>query len=184
MIYKEKAFILKDGSKVIIKSPDVKEAKDILAFMVEVTGQSDFLLSSSEDFMNKTIEDEEKWIKGKNEGDACILTVYKDGKIIANSDIEFMKHKKTLHRSTVGVSVDKEYWNKGIGSIIFEEFIKIAKEHPNTEQIELGVISINERAIHLYKKFGFKETGIIPASLKLKDGTYLDEILMTKFLNE
>lgn len=46
------------------------------------------------------------------------------------------------------------------------------------EQIELGVFADNNRALHMYKKAGFVQTGIIPRAYKLKDGTYRDEIQM------
>lgn len=48
--------------------------------------------------------------------------------------------------------------------------------------MKLGVASDNERAIRLYEKKGFRKTGETPKALKLEDGNYYDEILMTKFL--
>ena len=50
------------------------------------------------------------------------------------------------------------------------------------EQMELGVYADNERAIHLYQKYGFEQCGIWKNAFKLKDGTYRDEILMSKIL--
>ena len=185
MQYKEKEFTLKDGDRVILRSADKEDAAMIIDFMAETAGQTDFLLSTSEDFRKVSVEDEEKWIEGRLGDDGCILIVMKDGRMIANSNITFLtRHAKEKHRATVGITVEKDYWDKGIGTIIFEELIRIAEKHAGTEQIELGVISTNARARHLYQKMGFKETGVVPRALKLPDGTYLDEILMTKFLDE
>lgn len=50
------------------------------------------------------------------------------------------------------------------------------------EQIELGVFSDNEKAIALYKKFGFEVWGNVKNAFKLKDGTYQDEIIMGKMI--
>ena len=55
-----------------------------------------------------------------------------------------------------------------------------AKEN-GLEQMELGVYADNERAIHLYQKYGFEQCGIWKNAFKLKDGTYRDEILIVKF---
>ncbi len=49
------------------------------------------------------------------------------------------------------------------------------------EQAELIVIEGNERAKHMYENFGFTETGRRPKANKYDDGTYADDILMTKF---
>ena len=39
-----------------------------------------------------------------------------------------------------------------------------------------AVVSTNYGALHLYKKLGFVQLGIIPGSFLLKDGTYQDII--------
>ena len=183
MIFETKERILKDNTKVILRSPVLEDAKALLDFMRVTAAETDFLLSSGEDFNKATVENEEQWIKSHTEGDACIILAFKDGKIIGNCGIEFMRNTKAKHRGNIGITISKEYWNKGLGTILFEEMLEIARKRPGTEQIELGVISSNERALHLYKKFGFKEVGLRPRALKLKDGSYLDEIKMVKYLD-
>ena len=184
MIYRTKERYLKDGTKVVLRAPRIEDAQLLLDFMIKTTDQTWFLLSSSEDFKNKTVESEEQWIKGHLESDDCNILVFKDDELIGNCGIAFMNNLKARHRGVIGITIEEKYWNKGVGTILFEEMIEVARKRPLTTQIELGVISINERALHLYKKFGFKETGIIPRAVKIKDGTYLDEIMMTKFLDE
>lgn len=48
------------------------------------------------------------------------------------------------------------------------------------EQLELGVCEDNERARALYTRLGFEEWGRKKRAYRLKDGTYLDEIVMGK----
>ena len=50
------------------------------------------------------------------------------------------------------------------------------------EQIDLEVVADNTRAQALYEKCGFEESGKRTRALKFDDGTYHDEILMTKIL--
>lgn len=184
MIFKTKERYLKDNTKVILRAPRIEDAKLLLDFMIKTAAQTEFLLSSSEDFKNMSVESEKQWIKGHLESDDCNILVFKDDELIGNCGIAFMHQLKARHRGVIGITVEEEYWNKGVGSILFEEMIEAARKRPETTQIELGVTSTNTRAQHLYKKFGFKETGIIPKAIKTKDGTYLDEIMMTKFLDE
>jgi RimJ/RimL family protein N-acetyltransferase len=43
--------------------------------------------------------------------------------------------------------------------------------------VELQVFAINEVAIHVYEKLGFKRVGVVPGKM-LRNGRLLDEIRM------
>lgn len=47
--------------------------------------------------------------------------------------------------------------------------------------LTLFVFASNERAVHVYEKVGFVETGLIPKK-HLKDGRYIDEVTMNSLL--
>ena len=47
------------------------------------------------------------------------------------------------------------------------------------KMLTLGVFSSNDRAMHVYNKVGFKETGRFPKEI-CKDGKYIDHIIMAK----
>ena len=70
----------------------------------------------------------------------------------------------------------KKYWHIGVGSAIMEMLIELAKE-ASLKNVELGVYADNERAIALYKRFGFEEIGRHRGRFCV-DGEYYDEILM------
>lgn len=88
---------------------------------------------------------------------------------------------KTSHRATIAIAILKDYWNLGIGSAMFEELVADAQKR-GTEIMELEFIEGNERAKHLYEKFGFRVVSERPNVFKLKDGTYLSEFYMQKYL--
>lgn len=60
---------------------------------------------------------------------------------------------------------------EGIGLGVLEKLIAFARNN-GIEQLELEVRSDNERAIHLYEKFGFQKIGTIPAFLKVNGETF------------
>lgn len=84
--------------------------------------------------------------------------------------------RRMSHRADLGLSVLKEYWNRGIGSRLMESLIKYAREN-RIELIYLDVRSDNSSAIHLYNKYGFRKTGSYPAYFKIGDA-YFDFDLM------
>lgn len=65
---------------------------------------------------------------------------------------------KTKTAEYFGYIGEKEYWGKGIGSSMLEYAIQKAKEM-DLCCLNLNVSKDNERAINLYKKFGFEEYG-------------------------
>lgn len=82
----------------------------------------------------------------------------------------------------MGIAVIKDYWNKGIGRIMMQECIDWCKEK-GVEQLELEVVTQNNRAVSMYKNLGFEIYGTMKHALKYSDETYADEYYMILFLN-
>lgn len=181
MIYNEKEFTLKDGLKVTLKTPKPEEAEAVISFMTKLFAQTDYFLSSPEDYEGK-VEGEKRFLEGFKDNDDYFIAAYADGEIIGDCSLNFCKHHKDKHRCSLGIGVDKTYWGRGLGNLFMDEIIRLAEEKENIEQIELGVADCNERALRLYEKKGFSRTGVIPKAFKQKDGSYFDEVMMTRFL--
>ena len=186
MIYAPKEFTLKNGLKVVVRSPEKEDAFDLIKQIISVAGSTDFLLSAPSDFQSylDDIKKEEDFIEWSKTDSGYWLIVCANNQIVANCSLRFNKHEKDKHRGTIGIAVIKDYQSMGIGSLLFDEMIKIAKQTPGIEQIELDVVDNNEKGLRLYKSKGFVETGKIPHQLKLKDGTYLNGLTMVLFLNK
>ena len=105
-----------------------------------------------------------------------------NGKIVGNAHFTGMTQERLKHRGTVGISVLKAEWGKGIGSRLMEAVMDFARNTAHIEIITLEVRSDNLRAIDLYKKFGFEKIGHFKGFLKI-DGEYADFDLMNLYLN-
>ena len=93
----------------------------------------------------------------------------------------FMDKVKMRHRANVGIALLREFWDRGIGTQMFMEMEKAARER-NVRQMELEVLEGNDRAIHLYEKMGFRLVGSRPDAFMMQDGTLLSEYFMQKIL--
>ena len=181
MIFEEKKIILKNGQTAILKSPCVEDAEKILNYIKKACGETDYLLRYPEEW-SINVEQEEGWVKRlRSSPDTLAITCYVDGEVAGNCEVSFKGGMKTSHRATVAIAILKDYWNLGIGSAMFEELIDAAKER-GTEIMELEFIEGNERAKHLYEKFGFRVVSEKPNAFKLKDGTYRKDFYMQKYL--
>ena len=181
MILEEKKITLKDGRTAILKSPCVEDAEKLLNYIKKSCGETDFLVRYPEEW-NITVEQEKAWVDRLcSAPDTLGITCYIDGEVTGNCEISFRGGMKTRHRATIAIAILKDYWNLGIGSAMFEELVAAAQKH-GTEMMELEFIEGNERAKHLYEKFGFHVVSERPNAFKLKDGRYLSEIYMQKYL--
>ncbi|MBQ1223728.1 MAG: GNAT family N-acetyltransferase, partial [Oscillospiraceae bacterium] len=120
------------------------------------------------------------WIESiRNSPSELVIAAYVDGELAGSCSISFRMGKKMGHRAGVGIALLGKFWNLGIGSALFTEMIAAA-EARGTEIIELEFIEGNDRARHLYEKFGFRVVAEKPKAFKLKDGTYRSEFFMLR----
>ena len=181
MVFEEKKVPLRNGQTAILKSPCVEDAEKMLNYVTKACGETDYLLRYPEEW-NISVEQEEGWVNRlRSSPDTLAITCYVDGEVAGNCEISFRSGIKVSHRATIAIAILRDYWNLGIGSAMFEELIAIAKER-GTEIMELEFIEGNERARHLYEKFGFHVVSEKPNAFKLKDGSYQKDIYMQKYL--
>ncbi len=183
MIFDDKIITLKDGTTAILKTPEIEDAEMLLNSIKTASNETEFLSRIIEDWETVTVESEKKFINNVRESrNTLFIACYTDGVIAGNCDITFKTGSKTSHIATVGIALQKKYWNIGIGSAMFNELMKAAEEHKGTEIVDLEMIEGNNRAKALYEKFGFEVISVKPKIFKLKDGTYQNVIYMQKYL--
>jgi ribosomal protein S18 acetylase RimI-like enzyme len=78
------------------------------------------------------------------------------------------------------MSVDRDWRSRGVGSALMTEAFRWAR-WAGIEKVGLTVYPHNQRAINLYKKFGFAEEGRLSGHSKKSYG-YEDEIVMGRWL--
>ena len=173
---------LRDGRRVVLRSPEVTDAQAAVDYLRQVNGETHFLTRYPEE-VTVTMEEEAVFLQRQLDHPVSFQIAAFDGdRVAAMCGVNQVSDRaKTRHRSTLGITVRQEFWGCGLGTQMIEQCITAARR-AGFEQMELGVYSDNDRARHLYEKLGFQQTGSLPRAFRLKDGTYRDEILMTLFL--
>ncbi len=152
-----------------------QDAKTLIEYTIRIGSETDNLTFGAEGFP-ATVEDEVKVLEKIHEDPRSImLGVFKGKQMIANGSISSLPRRMS-HRAELGLSVLKDEWNKGIGSILLDKLIDFARSS-GIEIINLEVRSDNTSAIHLYEKYGFKRIGTSPAFFKINDKYYDFEIM-------
>jgi len=88
---------------------------------------------------------------------------------------------KTRHVGEVGLAIIKEWRERSLGTSMLNyalEWASIA----GFKKITASVIATNQRALKLFNKFHFKNEGLRVQQFIIH-GTYTDEILMARFLD-
>lgn len=155
------------SKNTVIKKASAADASAILEYLKMVGEETDNLTFGAEG-MPFTSEAEAAYItRIEHSQDEIMLVAKNDGKIVGNASISRLP-RRMKHRGELGVSVLKEYWNKGIGSQLLKKLLDWA-EINDFEIIELQVRSDNFAAIHLYEKYGFQKIGVHPAFFKIEN---------------
>ncbi|UOQ44232.1 GNAT family N-acetyltransferase [Halobacillus salinarum] len=168
--------------EIRIRDAQLNDAQPILEIQRSVTSEEKYFITGLKEF-NRTVEDVESWIDKLLQNDReRILVADLEGEVMAWAAFHSNDRKKLKHTGAVAMMVGEQFRNKGIGKQLIEELLEWATHHILIEKVSLGVFSTNERAIALYKSFGFKEEGRKLKEIKFAEDQYADDVLMYKFV--
>ena len=169
---------LTDGGQVILRSLEKKDAGAAVFCLRNVSGETAFLMREVSE-CGMTIAQEEEIIARKMDNPReMLLGVFIGDELVGMAGLNGCgPFARVRHRASIGVSLLRAYWGRGIGTAMMHALIEAAKTTA-LEQLELNVVSTNEAAQRLYERCGFKEYGRHPRMMKYRDGTYADAVLM------
>ena len=178
MKFDAKTITLKDGRSAVLRMPAEADAEDMLNYLIETAGETEFLLAYPEERQGMTVEKEAAFIGRMTQDENCLFLVCEvDGRVAGCCQVDFQTRMKTAHRGTVAIGLRKAYWGLGIGTAMFREMIDASRRR-GLMILELEFIEGNTRARALYEKMGFRIVGLRPDGIRLRDGTMRNEYLM------
>ncbi|WP_029324565.1 GNAT family N-acetyltransferase [Butyrivibrio sp. AE3004] len=182
MRIEEKKVTIKGGKELKLRTVLREDAEKILAFRRDVAGETIYLTRYPYEIDNSVDKERDiigNYLRAEHLG---MLAIFDEDMIVGITSISPVGITfKTRHRASAELVVRKKYWNLGLGSYLLDQVIEMAG-NCGYERLELSVFADNARALRLYKKKGFIECGQIPQAFKMMDGTYHDEIMMSKNL--
>ncbi|MBS0623003.1 MAG: GNAT family N-acetyltransferase [Verrucomicrobia bacterium] len=108
------------------------------------------------------------------------LTATYKGKPVGMVTLCLMPYKKLTHQALLSIIVAGEMRDKGVGTVLMNNLIHLAKNYFGIEVLYLEVYEGN-RAISLYRRFGFTEIGRQRHFMK-ENGSYVAKIIMERVL--
>lgn len=164
---------------MIIRKINIDDAKEFLDMLKQLDRETKNMLYEENE--RKTTEDEMRTqIKDILESNSLILISEMDDKLVGFLSADRGFANRIKHSAYIVIGILKEYRGKKIGSRLFEEVERWAKDNSIT-RLELTVMKHNKGGVNLYKKMGYEIEGVKAKSL-IVDGKYVDEYYMAKLI--
>ena len=173
----KKEILLKNGQVCVLRQAIEQDAVGIIQYMNCVCGESDYLAFGRGD-IDWTVEKERTFIREHLDSENKLLVIAEvQGSINGIVGFTGDERKRMRHTGEFGMAVSQKYWGIGLGSALIECMIEWAKASGIVRKINLRTRVDNQRALRLYKRFGFINEGLVSRQFKVAD-TFYDAYFM------
>lgn len=131
----------------------------------------------------QTLEQQQNWFFDKTEKAFPVIVAVYENQIVGFGSFGVFR-EKIGYQNTVehSVYVKNEFIGKGIGKILLQKLIDIAKS--KNLHVMIGCIDAdNQNSIAFHHKFGFKTTGLLP-QVACKFDKWLDLVIVQLILKQ
>jgi RimJ/RimL family protein N-acetyltransferase len=168
---------LKDGEKLVLRSPHESDAQTLLTMLKTTTAESYRNMNKAPGSWDAfPVEKEMGILKAFADSQSrfMISAFADDGRIVGNLGIFGVEGSPFLsHSAKLGMGIIATYKDRGLGTQLMRTALLEAKAK-GFHRIELSVRTFNQPGISLYEKCGFRRIGYM-RDVAFFDGAYHDE---------
>lgn len=169
-------------SEVTIREAQPSDAGALLAFVRQTLAEPGLDIAVRPDEFDLSVEEEERILADCVASENSIMLLAEVGSsIVGQLGLRGSRRRALRHAAELGMMVSREWRDQGVGTALMERAITWAKASGVLKRIELKVYTRNQRAIHLYQKFGFQVEGRRQRAV-WQDGEWVDDHLMALLL--
>ena len=173
---------LADGRRIVLRCARESDAAALLEHFKLLFLDGEGMIGEPDEGTQS--EDELRvWIKTHLDGPRSLLLIVDfEGMIVGSLDFNTAKRRRCAHWGAFAMGVSPGWRGCGIGNALLTCLLEWAVSIPEIEKVTLAVRADNHRAIALYKKHGFVQSGYLKDYLKMQDGKYVDDLTMEIFV--
>jgi len=168
---------LQSGTSVTIR-PMVKDDADKLHAFFSRVPREDRLFLRDDVSIRDVID---SWTQELDYEKVLPLVAEVGGNIVGDATLHRRKFGWTSHVGKVRLVIDKDYRGKGLGTVLIEELIDIAKK-AGLEQLVAELMSNQSGALSAFKRLGFEKEAVFFNYVKDQMGEERNLVVMIKNL--
>lgn len=142
-----------------------------------------YLPLTGEEFTTTTEEEADIVEKANQNPNEIFLLALEEDLVVGLLNNTANRRAATIHDTTFGITVRRQYRGQGIGRRLLESFLEWANNNPTIRSVSLTVWKSNRVAIGLYKSLGFHQCGIRKYSVH-RYGRFQPVLTMEKLLRK
>jgi len=164
---------------VAIREARETDAHSLVRLKKKVFSETDQLLQSLQDY-DCDVEEERYLIRRYRHLDNSGLFVAMNGRqAVGFITLQGASLIRSRHVAQLGIAVCRDLWSQGIGRALMDYAIDWARANRFLKKISLLVYSDNERAISIYRAYGFVHEGVLQHEVYLTAADrYVDLVSM------
>ena len=174
-----KEFYVRD-LRYIIRSANENDAKTLSEVRVQIDGETENMDREKGEAYIDELGFKQLIKEDTETAHNLFLVCETNGRVVGFSRCQGNLLKRMSHKVEFGICVLKDFWGYSIGTNLLKETIRWADTN-HIKKITLNVLETNEKAIMLYKKYGFVEEGLLRKDKLLSDGNYYNTVMMGRF---
>ncbi|MBN2067280.1 MAG: GNAT family N-acetyltransferase [Candidatus Diapherotrites archaeon] len=169
---------------VVFRYPALDDVRAAVRFVNAARDEAEFLGQRH----HETIESEKKFIQGNIENmekeKGVFLFVEIGGELVGDSVIRPSEFDVSPHVGKFGIMLREKFTGLGIGTRLAKKVLELAARDTRFKVIESSYFSKNIRSKKLHELLGFKQYGVFPKEVLLRDGSYSDHLYVYKQIKE
>jgi len=175
---------LSGGRTLLVEEARVEDARDILALHLQVLSEARYFITEPHEFSGSIEQKARRIAELDRSPNSVFLVARCEGRILGYVTVQGGQLRRMRHTGKLEIMVAADARGMGVGRALMRATVDWAIENPHLVKLGLNVFTDNERAIRLYEQFGFHEEGRRVREYRMEDGSYRDDVLMYRFVEE
>lgn len=160
---------LPGGVPLLIREAVPEDAAALLDYIAAVSAESEFLTFAPGEFTLGVTAEADVLRQYADADNQLYLVGLVEGAICAVAILSASARTRIRHSGELAMSVRRQYWGQGIGSVMLDTLIGWARGSGIITKINLRVRADNQRALRLYQRKGFILEGTLRREMRLDD---------------
>ncbi|WP_171014921.1 GNAT family N-acetyltransferase [Culicoidibacter larvae] len=163
-----------------IRKLEYKDAKALVALMYAMDEQTKFMLYAPGE-RRMTVRQMEESIANQKHNGSVMFGAFAGKELLGYILGQRNTLSRTKHKLYIVIGIDQQAAGRGLGTQLFAALEAWVATQQGISRLELTVMSHNQAAIALYRKFGFEVEGESHCGLMV-DGQCVNEYFMYKLV--